>query len=471
MSACHFVPLAHYDWSLHPALEAVAIPWNPTAYCLIAGFCAVSLWMTVELTLQVLFTFRRHKGLYFWSLLICTWGVALHVLGLILKLFNESNWIVSSVIFKIGWVGNVTGFSLVLYSRLNLVVHDRRIRRAVLTMIITDAFLLHTPIIIFDFGISSPHPHIWYLPMKVMERIQVVWFSVQETVISLMYIWCTRDFLKDVYSRQTHRVMQLLITAQVIAVVFDVVLITVDCNNMFTLKVVIHPFCYAVKLKLEFIVLNQLLALIKHGIAPSSFPAPDEESPDASGPTPPRSGTRVGVKLDSSFVSTDITATDVRDAAAIDMSRKESVLLPSGGLGRDMEYYRRRHKTSTTDNENGDSGVAGGHSNHRNGSTAAQPPPNPDPDAIEPLPLTGTPYISPSPPPPPPAPPPPPDLPTVTSSPPRAAPEGTSRPSFEPQPPARSLSDPTPLGTAQREQDSEAIVAQIERHYLGNWNG
>ncbi|KIX96054.1 uncharacterized protein Z520_08309 [Fonsecaea multimorphosa CBS 102226] len=466
MSACHFVPLSKYDWSLHPALVAIALPWNPTAYCLIASFCAVSLWMTVELTLQVMFTFRRHKGLYFWSLLVCTWGVALHVVGVILKLFNESNWIVSSIIFKIGWVGNVTGFSLVLYSRLNLVVHDRRIRRAVLAMIITDAFLLHTPIIIFDFGISSPHPNIWYMPMKVMERIQVVWFSVQETVISLMYIWCTRDFLKDIYSHQTHRVMQLLICAQIIAIIFDVVLITVDCNNMFTLKVVIHPFCYAVKLKIEFIVLNQLLALIKHGIAPSSFPAPDEESPDASGPTPPRSGARVDFKH-GSFVSTDITATDARDSAAADAaSRKESVLLPSGGLGRDMEYYRRRHRTGTADNENGDSGVAGDtpNNNNRTDSTTPQPPANPDPDAIEPVPLPGSPH-TPSPPSPP-----PPNTTTAGTSTPRA-PGSSSRRSFEPQLPARSFSDPTPLGPAQREQDSEAIVAQIERHYLGNWNG
>ncbi|KIW30356.1 uncharacterized protein PV07_06106 [Cladophialophora immunda] len=457
MSACHFVPLAQYDWSLHPALEPVAIPWNPTAYCLVSGFCAVSLWMTVELTLQVFFTFRRHKGLYFWSLLVCTWGVALHVQGVILKLFNESNWIISSIIFKIGWVGNVTGFSLVLYSRLNLVVHDRRIRRAVLAMIITDAVLLHTPIIIFDFGISSPHPGVWYTPMKVMERIQVVWFSVQETIISLMYIWCTRDFLKDIYSRQTHRVMQLLISAQVIAIVFDVVLITVDCNNMFTLKVVIHPFCYAVKLKLEFIVLNQLLALIKHGIAPSSFPAPDEESPDASGPTPPRSGARVDVKH-GSFVSTDITATDAQDNGGQEASRKESVLLPSGGLGRDMEYYRRRRKNGTADNENVDSGVTGdNNTNNRNEPTTGQALPHPDPDAIEPLPLPSSPQT--------PAPPPPPTSvgPFVSRT--------LERPSFEPQAPARSLSDPTPLGPAQREQDSEAIVAEIERHYLGNWNG
>jgi hypothetical protein len=39
-----------------------------------------------------------------------------------------------------------------------------------------------------------------------------------------------------------------------------------DYKNMFTLKCTIHPFVYALKLKLEFIVLNQLLALVRHGL-------------------------------------------------------------------------------------------------------------------------------------------------------------------------------------------------------------
>jgi hypothetical protein len=129
------------------------------------------------------------------------------------------------------------------------------------------------------------------MPMIIMEKIQVVGFSIQETIISLLYIYHASGFLKDVYTRQTYRVMQLLIFAQLMAILFDICLITVDCNNMFTLKVIIHPFAYAIKLKMEFVVLNQLLALIKHGFAPGEFPAPDEESPDISGPTTVRSGT------------------------------------------------------------------------------------------------------------------------------------------------------------------------------------
>jgi hypothetical protein len=363
--------------------------------------------MTVELTLQVFFTFKRYKSLYFWSILVCTWGVSFHVLGLILKLFNEGNWIISSILFKIGWVGNVTGFSFVLYSRLNLVIRNRKILRAVLIMIIVDAFLLHTPIIIFDFGISSPHPDIWFMPMYVMEKIQVTWFSVQETIISLLYIYNTRDFLKDTYTHQTHRVMQLLITAQVLAVLFDVALVTVDWNNMFTLKVTIHPFVYAVKLKMEFVVLNQLLALIKHGVAPRTFPAPDEESPDISGPTPPRTGKHV------SFISSNRTATVMEDNPDPESTDGRQF------IARDMEYEPREIPAT----------------NHAELNTIL-PSPVPNPNVRHP----GDPASSPA-----------------------------IRRSLEQHMPSRSVSDPTPLVVARRDRHSDEIVAEIERHYLGRF--
>jgi hypothetical protein len=367
--------------------------------------------MTVELTIQVFFTFKRHKSLYFWSILICTWGVTFHVLGLILKLFAEGNWILSSILFKIGWVGNVTGFAFVLYSRLNLVVRNRKILRAVLCMIITDAFLLHTPIIIFDFGISSPHPGIWIMPMKVMEKIQVTWFSVQETIISLLYIFNTRDFLKHTYTRQTRRVMKLLIFAQVLSILFDVVLITVDWNNMFTLKVTIHPFVYAVKLKMEFIVLNQLLALIKHGLAPDNFPAPDEESPDVSGPSLPPGGKSVP------FLSSEKTAT-VTATATGDKTDPGAADTPQF-IGRDMEYDPAVNPTTN----------------------------NTDPDIILPsnAPIPEVNYHE-----------------DPAFSPPR-------RLTSESHVPQRSFSDPTPLSAVIRDRNSDEILAEVERQYLGRF--
>ena len=56
----------------------------------------------------------------------------------------------------------------------------------------------------------------------------------------------------------------MLVQACVIA--FDIGLTTFDYKNMFTLKCTLHPFVYALKLRLEFIVLNQLLSLVRKGL-------------------------------------------------------------------------------------------------------------------------------------------------------------------------------------------------------------
>jgi hypothetical protein len=48
----------------------------------------------------------------------------------------------------------VTGQSLVLYSRLHLLVRDSRKLKWILYMIITDVFLFHIPTTVFTFGVG-----------------------------------------------------------------------------------------------------------------------------------------------------------------------------------------------------------------------------------------------------------------------------------------------------------------------------
>lgn len=134
-------------------------------------------------------------------------------------------------------------------------------------MIIFNAICLHTPIVVFEFCLLSPSQRERFLfPMEVMERIQQTVFTVQEVVISGLYIYHTARFLNDGFAERTRRVVALLIAVQVIAISFDAGLTTFDYLNMFTLKCTLHPFVYSVKLKLEFIVLNQLLGIVKKGL-------------------------------------------------------------------------------------------------------------------------------------------------------------------------------------------------------------
>jgi hypothetical protein len=223
--------------------------------------------MSLELLVLVYVTFKKHTGLYFWSIIITTLGIILQTTGYLVKEFAHSSPpVLTTVVCKIGWVSNVTGFSIVLWSRLHLVVDDPRILRGVLVMILVNGLLMHVPIIVFEFGLISRH-HVAYMrPMEVMERVQQTVFTVQESIISILYIFHTYRFLNSGYATHTRKVVRLLVLVQAGVIALDGGLTAFDYKNMFTLKCTIHPFVYALKLKLEFIVLNQLLALVRHGL-------------------------------------------------------------------------------------------------------------------------------------------------------------------------------------------------------------
>jgi hypothetical protein len=223
--------------------------------------------MSIELLVLVYVTFKRHSGLYFWSIIITTLGIIFQTTGYLIKEFaHASPPILTTIICKIGWVSNVTGFSIVLWSRLHLVVSDKRILRGVLIMILLNGVLMHTPIIVFEFGLISKHHASYMRPMEIMERLQQTVFTLQESIISILYIFHTYRFLNSGYALHTRKVVGLLVLVQVGVVAFDAGLTAFDYKNMFTLKCTIHPFVYALKLKLEFIVLNQLLALVRNGL-------------------------------------------------------------------------------------------------------------------------------------------------------------------------------------------------------------
>jgi hypothetical protein len=252
--------------------------------------------MTVELTVWVFYVFRRYTGLYFWSVLITTWGVTLHAIGFVLKdCVPACSWQLSTTIAEIGWVSMVTGFSIVLYSRLHLVIRNQRTLQLILAMIITDAFLFHVPTIVFQYGTSYKKTHKQYLPyMAPMERVQVLGFSIQEILISSIYIYATLQMLKGSFNRKIRRTTAFLILIQVIVILCDVVVIALDYAQYFTLKAVIHSFVYAFKLQLEFVILNQFRDVIaKGGLAPRGLDALQGEyrgQNDPSGPPSPPSG-------------------------------------------------------------------------------------------------------------------------------------------------------------------------------------
>ncbi|KAI1144626.1 hypothetical protein F5Y05DRAFT_33541 [Hypoxylon sp. FL0543] len=264
-----WVPLDEFDWSF---ARTGPLPWNLTVWSIIAVFTALPIWTTVELTFWVFYTFKRWRGVYFWSVLGTTWGVTIHAVGFVLKFcVPEANWVLSTVLSEIGWVAEVFGFSIVLWSRLHLVVRSRPgILRFVLAMIIVDEFVFGVPTIVFQFLISNPATHDAYLQhMEIMERIQIMAFSIQETIISAIYVWGTLQLLKLSLNTKAKKTLAFLILVQVLVVLADVLVIVLDYVEYYTLKAVLHSFVYAFKLQVEFVVLNEFKHIANGGLTGS----------------------------------------------------------------------------------------------------------------------------------------------------------------------------------------------------------
>lgn len=115
MTLINVIPLRDYDWSLS---RVGPFPFNPAVVGLVAGFYGVAMWMGIKLNFQVYFAFKRHRCLYFWSMLVTAWGIELHSLGFLLKLLCPR--LFAIIISKIGRICDVTGLATVPYPRLHL---------------------------------------------------------------------------------------------------------------------------------------------------------------------------------------------------------------------------------------------------------------------------------------------------------------------------------------------------------------
>ncbi|KAF2492636.1 hypothetical protein BU16DRAFT_528962 [Lophium mytilinum] len=158
---------------------------------------AISLYNALELLLLILTTFHVYRGLYFSSLVAASAGIILYVLGFLFEYFKLAPEAVGIAVDTLGWTLMVTGQSVVLYSRLGIVMgegHRRgRVLRAVKWMIILDALIFHTMTTVVVFGAHfSTSP--FYTAYTAIEKIQMTAFTLQEFILSgLISTTCCRS--------------------------------------------------------------------------------------------------------------------------------------------------------------------------------------------------------------------------------------------------------------------------------------
>ncbi|KAJ6092728.1 hypothetical protein N7486_008017 [Penicillium sp. IBT 16267x] len=225
----------------------------------------LALYNAIELLVLIITTFKRRKGLYFWSILLASFGVILYSVGWTVDHFKPTIGYIGMIIASIGWVLLVSGQSVVLYSRLHLVLSNANILRAVLWMIICNGVVWHTSITILYFGSTySPRRNEsgFSAVFNVMEKVQMSFFCVQEFIISGLYIWATVDILW-VASGNKRRFMWQLFSINVIIVIMDVALLAFEYKSYFTWEQGLKVVIYSIKLKLEFAVLSALVEFVQ----------------------------------------------------------------------------------------------------------------------------------------------------------------------------------------------------------------
>ncbi|KAL2820310.1 hypothetical protein BJX63DRAFT_444596 [Aspergillus granulosus] len=241
---------------------------RPETYAVIA-FLSIALYNVLELTFLLFLVFKHRRGLYFWSFFVATWGVAIYATGFVLHDFRltGSARLFSVTLIVLGWCAMVTGQSLVLYSRLNLIVRRRLVLRFVLAMIITNAILLHIPTMILCYGANSVLYRRFSIPYAIYERIQVTIFFIQEAVISGIYMYemCRLFYiggpLGDRHGEAGRQLMLNLIYMNIIVILLDVAIIVLQFRGRYASQTAVKGFIYSVKLKLEFNILNRLVEL------------------------------------------------------------------------------------------------------------------------------------------------------------------------------------------------------------------
>ncbi|KAH6869336.1 hypothetical protein B0T10DRAFT_501681 [Thelonectria olida] len=199
-------------------------------------------------------------------MVVAALGIPCHATAFMLRYFGLAPNLPLCFLTVIGWVAMVTGQSVVLWTRLHLVVYDERKIRWVLILIIFNACLVQIPesVLFVLCNLGNPAPYIDVF--NIYKRIEIIGFTIQESIIASLLLWEAFHSLKPTVAikpAQGRIIFRDLIFLVALVVLFDSVLIALEYTKKFEIETICKPFVYSIKLKVEFTVLNELLAFTR----------------------------------------------------------------------------------------------------------------------------------------------------------------------------------------------------------------
>ena len=235
--------------------------WNSSPIIVVA-IASISFYNSLELLLLVATNFKSWKSLLFIALVISSAGIIPYFVGFLTEFFTAGPFWLSMIFSTVGWVALVTGSSVVLYSRLGLIVNDPGILKFVKWMIITTATIFHTSVTVVQYGQTyGNHKEKFHRGLFYLEKIQMTGFCIQEFIISGIYLWQTLKLLKVIRKKGIRKVMMELFLINCFIVVGDIALLVLEYSGERTMERTWKGLVYSVKLKLEFAILSKLIDL------------------------------------------------------------------------------------------------------------------------------------------------------------------------------------------------------------------
>ncbi|KAK8036635.1 hypothetical protein PG994_015406 [Apiospora phragmitis] len=257
---------------------------SPAQLTAVTVLLAIAMWNAVEMVPLVFFTFKRFRTLYFWSICAATFGIAVCATSQIVSTWGPDPYdrtlLAASAVSCLGWAPMVTGQSFVLYSRLHLLNVPPRTLKLVLIMIIFDGIVLHSIGTAFTMEPLITQSQRLERVYATFEKLQVTAFMTQEFVLSGLYLWKAHKFLAQytcplqlspsrISSARRHScdkvkgLLLYLIVANVVVMLLDVTIIALEYAGMHQVQLSYKAFVYALKLKIELGILNQLVGFVR----------------------------------------------------------------------------------------------------------------------------------------------------------------------------------------------------------------
>ncbi|KAK1986975.1 integral membrane protein [Colletotrichum cereale] len=232
----------------------------------IACLAAAGMYNVLEIYVLIFTTFHRRSGRYFWSMLVANTGILLHACGSLGRYLQPTKTPIPGAFAHVGWYCMVTGQSVVLWSRLHLVVYNRMTIRLVLAMIVVSVLLFHVPQTVLFAGVWATNDPVWTERFRIFEKASLMVFTLQEAIITGIFVRAGFRSFKGLFeykARDARTLLSYLVTMFALVFLLDVGLLVLEYMGLFVFQTSSKPLVYSIKLKVEFAVLQKLLSFTK----------------------------------------------------------------------------------------------------------------------------------------------------------------------------------------------------------------